>query len=60
VNKPIMEGQLLLTKIQTAGMLGISVSTLEELIFSGQLKFKRVRRRVMIPRHEIEAYIKRP
>jgi excisionase family DNA binding protein len=50
---------LLSAKREAAHVLGISVRTLETLIALGELKSVRVGRRRLIPRAELERFVRR-
>jgi excisionase family DNA binding protein len=47
---------LLLGKSEAAPFLGISVRTLDALIARGEIEVKRIGRRVLIPRAELERF----
>jgi excisionase family DNA binding protein len=47
-SKPQRE-PLLIGKVETARLLGVSVRTLEKMIRSGEIPARRLRRRVLIP-----------
>jgi excisionase family DNA binding protein len=51
-----MSERLLYSRKQAAEELSLSVSTIDQLILSKQLAYKRQGRRVLIPRTEIERF----
>lgn len=56
--EPQME-VLLLDKKQTAALLGVSARTVHSLIRLGRLKAKRIGRRVLVAREEVERFARR-
>lgn len=56
---PALPERLALPVREAAHALGIGTTKLRELIASGELGHLRVARRLLVPREELEAYIKR-
>lgn len=52
----MIEGALLLSRKDAAGLLGISTRMLDYAIESGLLRPRKLGRRVMIPRAELERF----
>jgi excisionase family DNA binding protein len=50
--------QLLYSRKDAAGLLSISVRTLNSLVAGGRIKAKRIGRRTLISRHELDRFVK--
>lgn len=54
-----MSEPLLLSRKETAAVLGISLRTLDTLVIQGEIATRRVRRRVLFERRELERFARR-
>jgi len=57
VQPKFFDNRISLSISETAYALGISPRTVERLVAKGEIKSKRVGRRVLIPRSDIEAWL---
>jgi excisionase family DNA binding protein len=56
---PAPHSKLMYSKIETAKMLSISVRTVENLMMNGQLAFRKVGKRVLVPVQTLIQFTKR-
>jgi excisionase family DNA binding protein len=54
-----MNDQILLSKRESARLLGISLRLLDTLIAAKEIAVRRVRRRVLVPRRALEEFARR-
>ena len=54
-----MNDQILLSKRESARLLGISLRLLDTLIATKEIAVRRVRRRVLVPRRALEEFARR-
>lgn len=54
-----MEERLLVSRREAAVLLGLSVRTLDNLVLRGELRVRRIGRRVLVERRELERFARR-
>ena len=54
-----MSESILISKKETARLLGVSLRTVDNLIARRELSVRRVGRRVLVPRHVLEKFCRR-
>jgi excisionase family DNA binding protein len=57
--QPFFENRIVLSLSEVASSLGLSPKSIERMIKRGELKSKRVGRRVLIPKSEVETWLTR-
>jgi excisionase family DNA binding protein len=56
---PVAHSKLMYSKIETAQMLSLSIRTVENLMINGQLAFRKVGKRVLVPVQALIQFTKR-